>query len=81
MEFGDHSVNVISYKNLPAKMPVTQSIVFCLLLDRLQVPGFVWGIAISMIVIWWIIAIYVFFYQKTVDIFEIKLVDNSEIIR
>ena len=40
---------VVSSTNLPARLPITFSIVMWLLLDRIQAPGYVYGIVFTII--------------------------------
>lgn len=45
---------VIDASCLPLRMPLLPSIVLWLLLDRLQAPGFVWGIVGTIMALLWI---------------------------
>ncbi len=49
---------VFKYENLPWRNPVISQIVWWLLLDRLGVPGWIWGIFISVLVVWWVVWIH-----------------------
>lgn len=48
---------VIARQSLPAKFPFSFTGVVCLLLDRFNVPSWAWGVAITILVIYWIIII------------------------
>ena len=61
---------VISFKNEPTKLPVYQTMVCWLLMDRLHSPVWMWG-AIGMLFLFiWIASIYSMSKQKQVNIFE-----------
>lgn len=45
---------VISYKYLPVRLPLFQTITLALVLDRLQPPGIVWGIVATLVCLWWV---------------------------
>lgn len=63
---------VISFKNLPSRFPVLSTIVFYLLLDKLNSPGWLWGVVGTVMGLVWIGAIIAIWTQKQVDIFEGK---------
>lgn len=48
---------VVSYKHLPAKFPVTTSVVTWLLLDRIHASGVLWGVGGTIIAIAWVASI------------------------
>jgi hypothetical protein len=60
---------VIEYNNLPAHLPIVGSIAFWLLLDRLNVPGWAWGVYWTLISIIAICEIYIAVEQEKIDIF------------
>lgn len=44
---------VISFKNLPMRMPLSFTALWALVLDRLNAPGYVWGaVGVLMLAIW-----------------------------
>jgi len=43
------SNKVIHRSQLPTRLPVTFAIAVYLLLDKLQAPGWVWGIAVTLL--------------------------------
>lgn len=53
--------HVISPKYLPPRLPWAMGIVLWLLLDRLQPPGYVWGIAWTVYGVWCALAIFAMF--------------------
>lgn len=55
---------VISPKDLPRRLPFCQTVVIGLLLDRLQAPGWVWGVAGTIVVAGWIGYIIEIFWQE-----------------
>ena len=60
---------VISYKSLPSHIPVVSFVVWCLLMDRLSLPAWVWA---SVGTVWGLILIgstVLVFTQETVDLF------------
>lgn len=63
-------MKVISYKNMPVRLPVGGSCVLYLLLDRFQAPGWVWGVLGTLLAILWIVAVHKMFTQKQTELFE-----------
>jgi len=64
------SVKVISYKQIPVRIPTVPTIVAWLLLDRLQAAGWVWGVVGTMFALIWISSVTTFFMQETVDVIK-----------
>lgn len=58
MEKRKKNRKVISGKNLPMRLPIVGTIVFCLALDRIGAPGWVWGAIAAPVMFWWAVAIY-----------------------
>lgn len=48
---------VIAYKYTPVRLPITFTIVWWLVLDRIHATELFWGIAGTLIVIVWIVSI------------------------
>jgi hypothetical protein len=67
-----NSDKVISSKNLPARLPLWTTILMWLVLERLNAPGWVWGVVGTIFVVLWIGAITLMIKQESVDIFEGK---------
>jgi hypothetical protein len=63
-------MKVIDSENLPARLPLWSSITVWLLLDRLQAPGWVYGVMGTLFAIIWIAAIVKFFRQTETKIFN-----------
>lgn len=63
---------VLSVKNLPTKLPVTQSILAFFLLDRFHAPGWAKAIAWTLIGLLWIIGIVLKCKETQVEIAELK---------
>lgn len=59
---------VISHKNLPSKLPVFQTIVLWLFLDRLNAPSWLMGAIGAVWLILFVAAIYLVNHQQEVDI-------------
>lgn len=64
------SKKVISYKNLPAKLPFFQTAVCWLALDYYQAPGWLWGVMATLFSILWIVGIYTVGTQEEVNILK-----------
>jgi len=62
-------LKVISYRNLPVRLPFVGTAVGWLLLDRFHAPGWVWGIAATLCAIMWAVSIFLLVAEETVDIF------------
>jgi hypothetical protein len=61
---------VISLKALPARIPVIPTCVAWLMLDRLDAPGWAWGVVMTFIGIVWIGSIAAIWINEYVDPFE-----------
>ena len=62
-------MKVIAYKEMPSRLPFMQTAVLYLLLDHFRSPGYVWGVAFTMMAIYWIVAIVVLCVQEQTLIF------------
>lgn len=49
---------VVALSSLPTRIPLWPTIVIYLLLEKLQATGLVQGIVYTLLVIWWVVAIY-----------------------
>jgi len=63
---------VIARKNLPVRLPLFPTITLWLLLDKLQSPGYVWGIVGTLMALIWIAAIFMIIKEKEVNVLENK---------
>jgi hypothetical protein len=63
---------VISYKNLPGKVPLTDGILAYLLLDKFHAVPWIWGAVGTLWGILFIASVVGIWTQKDVDIFEEK---------
>lgn len=61
---------VISNDNLPRKFPVVALITWWMLLDRLNPPGWVWGVALTLLGIGALAQLFYATTQVQVDIFK-----------
>lgn len=68
---------VISYKNLPARLPWLSTAVAYLFLDKFNAVGWVWGMVITLFSILWILCIAGKCLQTSVDVFNAE--DKPEI--
>lgn len=72
----------ISRKNLPTKIPTTTFLLWVLALDYWNAPGWLWGVAITIMVIILLSTIYIVFWKsESVDIFEEKGIDAKPVNR
>lgn len=62
------STKVISVKNLPARLPITSTAVFYLLMDNLNASPVAWGVGITLVAILWIVAITAICMQEHIDV-------------
>ena len=60
----------IAYRNLPATWPITPTITFWLLLDKIGVGGVAWGVFYTIAVIVWAASIYALYKAEPIDIFK-----------
>lgn len=61
---------VISFKNLPYRMPIYQTVSLWLLADRFQVPEMMWGFVWAFIFLLWTAWVYGITHTEEVDILE-----------
>lgn len=64
------STKVISVKNLPARLPITSTAVFYLLMDNLNASPVAWGVGITLYAILWVICITAICMEERVDIMK-----------
>ncbi|MBW9334569.1 hypothetical protein FEE59_13705 [Herbaspirillum sp. RU 5E] len=62
--------NVISRKNLPVRLPMPLTISLGLLIDRLDAPGWVWGVAGTAMAIIWISAILLLAAEEETEVLK-----------
>lgn len=55
-------------KNLPAKLPIHTTILYAFLLYYFNAAQWIWGAFITLTILYWIIVIINFCYQKSIDI-------------
>jgi hypothetical protein len=63
---------VISKKNLPTNLPLVSSLVFWLVLDKLNAPGWAWGVVATLMIILWIVSIIDIFIREDFEILKDK---------
>jgi len=63
---------VIAYKQLPARLPIIATLVWYLILDHLQVPSWIWGVAGTVFALVWIESIASLWLQEPTEIVELK---------
>lgn len=68
----------ISYKSLPAKLPLWPTITLGLLLDRTQAPEWLWGVCMTFLLILWVLGIITMFTQKLIVIDLSKIPKEEE---
>lgn len=57
-------------KNQPVKIPLFTTLFILHLLDYYQVNGVVWGVGITLLVLWWLIVLVGLSTEESVDIFD-----------
>ena len=61
-------VPVVSWHQLPTRMPLLGSVVLWLALDRLDAAGWVWGVVGTVVVVGWLFWALSLFIEKHVEI-------------
>lgn len=62
---------VVGYANLPTRPPLTESLVFFLLVRVYDVPMFWCGLMAGFLFLYWLaVLLVIFFGQETMDIFR-----------
>lgn len=69
---------VISRRNLPTKLPLTQSIVIAIAIDYYKAPEWFCGVVITLYVIIWIACIIDFFREKDIIVFDNNVSVNND---
>lgn len=64
--------------NIPIKLPIQSTILYTFLLYYFKVPGLVWGIFITLYLIYWIIIIIAIWNQIKIDLNSDELDKNKE---
>lgn len=67
-----NSPKVIAHKQLPARLPFTQTTVAYLVLDRTQAPGWLWGIFGTLFAVIWGVTIYLMCVQEPTELRELQ---------
>lgn len=62
-------MKVIHPNNLPTRPPILLTAVNFLALDRLQPPGWIYGVTYTILALLWIASIFLIVREKRVDIF------------
>jgi len=61
---------VVSWKNLPTRLPITWTITWYLFFDRIQAPSWAWGAMGVIVVVLWIVSTIAVFQQQMTDVFK-----------
>lgn len=64
---------VISTNNLPARLPIYQTLTAWIALDYFNAPQWLWGAIGLFFIILWIVAIITISNQKHIDLFDDKM--------
>lgn len=59
---------VIAHKNMPARVPLWQTVTLVLVLDRFGAPGWLWGVALALTGMAWVLAYVVHRGEEAVDV-------------
>lgn len=59
---------VISRTNMPARLPVWQTVTLVLVLDRVGVPGWLWGVALALTGVVWVLTYVIHRGEEAVDV-------------
>lgn len=60
---------VVPSKNLKTKSPITVGVVYWLLLDRLDAPGWVYGVVGTIAVSWLFVWVLSWFFEVETEVF------------
>lgn len=61
---------VFAHRNLPTRLPVSWTAIAYLLLDRVDAPGWAWGVTGTLIISLWILAIVAIGTEGQIDVFK-----------
>lgn len=60
---------VINPQNMPINMPILNTMVFYLMLEHLNSPGYVWGVIGTVVILGWIVWIIDILTRETLEPF------------
>lgn len=63
---------VIAHKNMPARVPLWQTVTLVLVLDRFGAPGWLWGVMLALTGMAWALAYVVHRGEEAVDVLAVK---------
>lgn len=63
-------LKVFKYSYFPARLPLFDTIVIYLLLDKLQVSQLVWGIVGTIVILWWFLSLLAIIFLQDITTIE-----------
>lgn len=63
---------VLDAKQMPTRLPMIGTLVWYLILDKFDAPGWLWGVMGTLFVLLWIAAVVGIWTQDSVEIAELK---------
>lgn len=63
---------VLARKQLPAKLPILNTLVFYLILDKFHAPQWLWGAVGLLMLLTWGVCIYVIATQQQIELEALK---------
>lgn len=65
-------MKVVSFKNLPTRLPIYQGLTLWLVLDRVDAPSWAWGAVGTLFGLLFLVALYIVCTQKQVEILPVE---------
>lgn len=63
---------VLHPKHLPGRLPLLQTLLWYLFLDKIHAPGWVWGVMGTLMVLVWAVSIYNLIVEEKVELKELS---------
>lgn len=63
-------MNVIKRSNIPTKLPVFNTLTIIMALSFFHVPGWAWGVVLTITVLFWLAIIVKLLKEEEIDIFD-----------
>lgn len=63
-------MKVISWGNMPTKLPTVSSLLAYLYLDRFKPAQWVWAVVITLVAGWWLMSLYCLAIEESIEIFK-----------
>lgn len=74
-------MKVVKREFIPTRLPLSQTLISVLMMDYYNASGWVWGVVITLILLWWIFAVIRLAHEEDVNPFDHKITVNVEDVK